>query len=236
MTLTSDLKKYDAILVAGEGESSYKVYNRHKAFLKIQGKCLIHYVLESLQQVESIRAIYVVGLKDKLLQTLNESRLDLNLPKPIHMVEQRENLYENIWYTFLETLPNQGLGPDLNDRVNRDKAVLIVPCDAPLITPQEVEYFISKCDVNRYDQFLGLVSDKILEPFYPNHGQPGIRMEYLHLKENRYRINNLHLVKPMKIENRFYIQKMYQYRYQRNIKNVFLFGLSLIGKGKPINL
>ena len=30
-------KKYDAILLAGEGESSYKVYHQHKAFLKING-------------------------------------------------------------------------------------------------------------------------------------------------------------------------------------------------------
>ena len=61
-------------------------------------------------------------------------------------------------------------------------------------------------------------------------------MAYLHLLENKYRINNLHLVKPLRIGNRQYIQKMYQYRYQRNIKNVFLFGISLIGKDHPINL
>ena len=61
-------------------------------------------------------------------------------------------------------------------------------------------------------------------------------MAYLHLKEKKYRINNLHLVKPLRIGNRQYIQKMYQYRYQRNIKNVFLFGLSLLGKENPVNL
>ena len=50
-------KKVDAILLAGEGESSFKVYNRHKAFLKINGKCIISYVLEALQMTESVRAI-----------------------------------------------------------------------------------------------------------------------------------------------------------------------------------
>ena len=41
-------EKYDAILVAGEGESSYKVYHQHKAFLEIKGKCIINYVIEAL--------------------------------------------------------------------------------------------------------------------------------------------------------------------------------------------
>ena len=59
-------EKYDAILLAGEGESSYKVYHQHKAFLEINGKCIISYVLEALQQVESIKDIYVVGAKNKL--------------------------------------------------------------------------------------------------------------------------------------------------------------------------
>ena len=47
-------KKYDAILVAGEGKASYKVHHQNKAFLTINGKCLIHYIVESLQKVETI--------------------------------------------------------------------------------------------------------------------------------------------------------------------------------------
>jgi len=49
----------------------------------------------------------------------------------------------------------------------------------------------------------------------------------LHLKEKKYRANNLHMVKPIRIKNREYIREIYQFRYQRNIKNVLLFGLSL---------
>ena len=62
-------EKYDAILLAGEGESSYKVYHQHKAFLKINDKYIISYVGEALQQVESIKDIYIVGSKNKLKQT-----------------------------------------------------------------------------------------------------------------------------------------------------------------------
>jgi hypothetical protein len=180
MNDVSKKRKYDAILVAGQGESSYKVYHQHKAFLKINGKCIINYVVECLQQVESINEIYIVGLEDRLLQALEEARVDFQSPN----------------------------------------------------TPFEVEYFITHCDVENYDHILGLTAEKSLEHFYPKDNKPGIKMAYLHLQEKSFRLNNLHLVKPIRIENRHYIQKMYEYRYQRNIKNFILFGLSLIGKDK----
>lgn len=232
MDSVRERRQYDTILVAGEGESSYKVYHQHKAFLKIEGKCIINYVVEALQQVESIREIYIVGQKEKLSQTLEEENIDLNLPKRIHLVQQRKNLYENIWFTFLKTLPGNGKEENLEDSPHRDKSVLIVPCDAPLLTTREVDHFISHCDVDNHDHILGLTPEKNLEYFYPGNSKPGIKMAYLHLREKNYRVNNLHLVKPLRIGNREYIQKMYQYRYQRNFKNLVLFGLSLFGKDK----
>jgi len=228
MRLSTGHKKYDVILVAGEGKTSYKVYHQNKAFLTLQGKCVILYVIEALQQVKSIGDIYIVGLKDKLDQVLHSSRLNLEFPKRIHVVEQKSNLYENVWQTFLQSQQVEVS----NSEKQRDKAVLIVPCDAPLITPQEVEYFISHADMNRYDHVLGLVSREKLQHFYPIENKPGIKMAYLHIQENSFRINNLHMVKPLRIENREYIQKMYQYRYQRNFKNLVLFGLSVFGKDK----
>ena len=202
-------KKYDVVLVAGEEKSSYKVYHQNKAFLTLQGKCVILYVIQALQQVKSIGDIYIVGLKDKLDQVLHSSRIDREFPKRIHVVEQKANLYENVWQTFLQSQQVE----DVNKDSHRDKAVLVVPCDAPLITPHEVEYFISNADMNRYDHVLGLVSREKLRHFYPQEGKPGIKMAYLHINEDSFRINNLHLVKPLRIENREYIQKMYQYRY-----------------------
>ncbi len=231
MSSTNGHKKYDVILVAGEGKSSYKVHHQNKAFLTINGKCIVHYIVETLQQVESIQDIYVVGHKEKLQQVFLSGRVDLESPKCIHIVEQKTNLYENVWHTFLQSLKDEN-GEAPNTESHRDRAVLIVPCDAPLMTPQEVEYFVSHADMENHDHVLGLVSRKKLKYFYPQKGKPGIIMAYLHIKEDSFRINNLHLVKPLRIKNREYIQKMYQYRYQRNFKNLVFFALSLFGKGK----
>jgi molybdopterin-guanine dinucleotide biosynthesis protein A len=234
MSSTNGHKKHDAILVAGEGKSSYKVHHQNKAFLTINGKCLVHYIVETLQQVESIQDIYVVGLKERLQQVFLSGHVDLNSPKRIHIVEQKSNLYENVWHTFLQSLKDES-GKEPNTESHRDRAVLIVPCDAPLMTSQEVEYFISHADMENHDHVLGLASREKLKYFYPRDGKPGIKMAYLHIKEDSFRINNLHLVKPLRIENREYIQKMYQYRYQRNFKNLILFALSIFGKEKLRN-
>ena len=229
MNLMQTEKKYDAVLVAGEGESSYKIYHQHKAFLKINNRCIIKYVVDALQKVNSIRDIYIVGLRDKLNEIFKESTEYL---KPIHIIQQKNNLYENIWHTFLQTIPDGENMQIPENSAYADKAVLIVPCDSPLLTPHEVEHFIAHSQIENHDHVLGLTSKRNLEFFYPRDGQPGIKMAYLHLKEDSYRINNLHLVKPIRIKNREYIQKMYQYRQQRNFKNIVLFGLSLLGKDK----
>jgi molybdopterin-guanine dinucleotide biosynthesis protein A len=221
--------KYDVILVAGEGKSSYKVHHQNKAFLTINGKCMVHYIVESLQKVKTIKDIYIVGPKEKLEQVFLSGHVDLESPKRVHIVEQKSNLYENVWHAFLKSL-NVESGETAE--AHRDRAVLVVPCDAPLITPQEVQYFISNADMKNYDHVLGLTSREKLEPFYPEKKKPGIKMAYLHIKEKSFRINNLHLVKPLRIENREYIQKMYQYRYQRNFKNLILFALAIFGKSK----
>lgn len=232
MNLMQGIKKYDAILVAGEGGASYKIYRQHKAFLKIGGRHIVGYVIDSLQKVNSIKEIYVVGKVKKLRRAFEADGIDLSYPKRIHFVEQKKNLYENIWHTFLQTIPGYENIPDLENSEYRDKPVLIVPCDSPLITPHEVDYFINHSDVDHFDHILGLTAEEKLKSFYGSEGKPGIHMAYLHMKEKSYRLNNLHMVKPLRMGNRKYIQLMYQYRYQRNFKNLLLLGLNLFGKDK----
>ncbi len=227
-----ELKQYDALLVAGEGKDSYKVNHQHKAFLPIEGKCVISYVIEALQGAKSVRSITITGPRDALLEHLDADSINRISPKPIHILEQKRNLYENVWHSFLYTLPKEVSESELENSPYRDRAVLVVPCDSPLITSHEIDYFIQNSDLESYDLITGLTPEKNLMPFYPEPGKPGVQMAYLHLKEHRYRINNLHMVKPAQIGNRHYIQQMYHYRYQRNFKNVVLFGWKIIGKDK----
>ena len=78
---------------------------------------------------------------------------------------------------------------------------------------------MSKCDFDRFDYFLGMSSEERLRPFYPSKGQRGIKMAYFYTRGKKFRINNLHLVKPGKIKTRDQLQKLYDYRYQKEFFN-----------------
>jgi len=159
-----ELKQYDALLVAGEGKDSYKVNHRHKAFLPINGKCVISYVIEALQGAESVRSITITGPRDAILKHLDADGINRISPKHIHILEQRQNLYENVWHSFLHTLPEGLSENELKSTLYRDRTVLVVPCDSPLITSHEIDYFIQSCDTESYDLITGLTPEKSLEP------------------------------------------------------------------------
>ena len=44
-------------------------------------------------------------------------------------------------------------------------------------------------------------------------------MAYFYVKDKKFRHNNMYLAKPLKIRNLHYIQKMYDYRYQKEFVN-----------------
>jgi len=223
-----DLMKYDTILVAGENEDSHNVCNQYKALLKLNDRYCIQYVIEALQNSASVRDIYIVGPKNKLMTALKDAQIDFTQPKKIQILEQKSSLLENIWYAYLKSLPPLDGLEDAEIAALVNKAVLVVPCDSPLITTHEVEHFIANCDLNLHDYILGLTPEKNMQYFYPSGNRPGIKMAYMHMKEKNYRINNLHMVRPAKVEHRIHINKMYEYRYQKQILNVIFLIIYLL--------
>ena len=92
-----------------------------------------------------------------------------------------------------------------------------------------MEHFIAHCDLERHDYILGLTPEKSMPYFYPKgHNRPGIKMAYLHMREKNYRINNLHMVRPARVEHRIHINKMYEYRYQKQVLNMILLAIYLL--------
>ncbi len=220
--------KFDAILVAGENKDSHHVCNQYKALLKLNDQYCIQYVIEALQAASTIGEIYIVGPKKRLMPALKNARIDFKQPKKIHILEQKSNLLENVWYAFLESLPSLNGRKDADIAVFVNKAVLVVPCDSPLISTHEVEHFMANCDLDRHDYILGLTPEKSMQYFYPTAHRPGIKMAYLHMREKNYRINNLHMVRPARVEHRIHINKMYEYRYQKQVFNMILLAIYLL--------
>jgi GTP:adenosylcobinamide-phosphate guanylyltransferase len=211
--------QFDTVLLAGDTGASRMVCNTNKSFLTINGIPLLLYVLRALEKAERVNRICVIGPQERMAKILGEHHDFLKHTKEVTLCEQGESLFANAWKAFLHLNPEvEKIDEDENGP--SEKAVLYVSGDIPLVTPFEIDTFISLCDTNHHDYFLGIAPAENLKYFYPQKGKPGITTNFFHIKEGRYRQNNFQLVKPLKVTNRNYVQKVYDYRYQRDLRNI----------------
>ena len=213
------IQQFDTVLLAGDTGASRMVCNTNKSFLTINGIPLLLYVLRALEKAERVNRICVIGPQDRVASTLEEHHDFLKHTKEVTLCEQGESLFANAWKAFLHLNP-EAEGTDPNQAEPSEKAAFYVSGDIPLVTPFEIDTFLSLCDTDQYDYFLGIAPAENLKYFYPQKGKPGIKTNFFHIKEGRYRQNNFQLVKPLKVTNRNYVQKVYDYRYQRDLSNI----------------
>jgi molybdopterin-guanine dinucleotide biosynthesis protein A len=217
-----------AIVAAGDLRAAKAIYGESKAYLEIDGRPLVRHVVSLLQAVPEVSEVWVVGNLPRLEAALDPD-FRATLAKPLHLVPQFRNLYENGWQTFRRLLPGapeDGRDPGPDDA---DRPVLFVPTDIPFATPQEVSEFVRRALATGADYAMGLVTEEAMAPFYPAApGEPGIRMAYFNLREGRVRQSNLHLLRPARIVNRHYIEEMYEHRYQRQFGNILALAWRLL--------
>ena len=127
-----------ALLMAGDRGASRAVRGRSKTFVEVAGKPMFVHVLESLLHTPEVSEVFVVGDPLRLEREIAEYgclSLAAARGRPVHVVPQRESLYDNVWHTFLRTLR-----PGKRDDAH---AVLVVPADIPLVMPEEISEFVS---------------------------------------------------------------------------------------------
>ncbi len=210
-----------AVVAAGEGRASKAIQGESKVYLDLDGMPLVAHVVSVLQHVPEVSEVWVVGNAARLERILRGGPVASQLRKPLIIVPQFRNLYDNAWQTYRRLL--QGAGPQGRDPKPEDaeQKVLYLSADLPFATPQEISLFLRSAEPLNCDYALGLADEKALEAFYPRaRGQPGIRVAYFNVREGRFRQNNLHLVKPAKIGNRHYIEETYEHRYQKEFGNI----------------
>jgi hypothetical protein len=211
-----------AIVTAGDRRASKAIQGESKVYLEIGSRPLVARVVAALQQVPEVSEVWVVGDAERLEAVFARPDMRGEIRKPLHVVPQFRNLYENGWETFRRLLP--GAGPDGRDPgpEDLDLPVLYLSADLPFATPQEISVFVRRGLEARVDYALGLVSEEAMAPFYPaSPGAPGIRMAYFNVREGRFRQSNLHVIRPARIANRHYVEEMYEHRYQREFRSIF---------------
>jgi CTP:molybdopterin cytidylyltransferase MocA len=206
----------DVVITAGDGRAAKKVFMKNKALLEVDGKPIIRHIVEALLACDQIGKIVVVCPKAKFEEVIGDL--------PVDIIEQKRNLTENGWEGFLQTLPEYrrtGVLTEAMTRMYQEKYILGIPGDIPLITVQELKEFIALCDMERYDYCAGITSEAILEQFGPRKGKPGIKMATFHVRDGNFRQNNLHMLKPFKLQERIDLAlKVYEYRYQKELVNI----------------
>ncbi len=231
----------NAFVLAGEQGGRGQVCGESKAFLLLAGRPLLLHVLMALDGASGIDKIYVVGPRKQILRLVEAALPEVLFEKTIEVLEQKGGILENALYAYTYSLreaatthsPPVGLAAPAGLAVPAGLGVpaglavpaglgvsaLFLSADIPLLTSTEIEQFIQGCDMDRYDYCLGVTPEAALTQFYPNERLPGIKMDYLYLKDRAYRMNNLHLVRPDRIGRMAAIQKMYACRHQRSLWN-----------------
>jgi hypothetical protein len=218
-----------AVVAAGDRRAAKAVHGESKPYLTLAGRPLVAHVVVLLQAVPEVSEVWVVGDAARLEALFAEPALRATLRKPLHVVPQFRNLYENGWETYRRLLP--GAGPEGRDPGpdDADLPVLYLSADIPFATPQEISAFVRESLATGCDYALGLCSEESMRGFYPEApGAPGIRMAYFNLREGRFRQSNLHLVRPARLGNRHYVEDMYEHRYQREFGQMIALAWRLV--------
>lgn len=216
-----------AIVTAGDRGAARAVHGRSKVYLELEGRPLVAHVVLTLQHVPEVSSVWVVGDRERLEAALRTEEIAARLTKPLHIVEQFENLYQNCWQTFRRTLPGappDGRDPAPDSDEDTHWQVLYLSADLPFITPEEVSEFVREGQRSGCDYGLGLSRERSLAYFHPvrsgglaTPGQLEVDVTYFNLREDRFKQNNLHLARPVLMGNRHYVQDMYEHRKQREI-------------------
>ncbi len=165
---------FDAIVLAGDSNKPFCKDSSQiipEALIDINGKPMIAFILESLQQSEYIGRVVVVGSKDLLQKGLETFKYTCEI------IEQKDSAFSNL-----------RLGIDV---LSSNGKVLVVTCDIPLLTTIAVNDFIDRCMSEEADVYYPIVSKQVNEASYP-----GVRRTYVKLKEGIFTGGNLFLVNP----------------------------------------
>ncbi len=206
--------------MAGDGSGSRYIDGQHKSFLHVGRYPLLVQVILALEKASQVDRICVVGPRDKISGLIEEYAGVLLSSKPLSVLEQKDDLYQNCMSAFLHLLPEYEPGDELHNTSIRDKAVLLVASDLPFLTSAEIDEFLVACTAQSLDYCVGMTEETYLKKYQPVGSLPGFQWNYLHLREGNFRLNNLHVIKPFKVENREYLERLYQRRHQKSLMNI----------------
>ncbi|NPV79447.1 MAG: NTP transferase domain-containing protein [Firmicutes bacterium] len=173
----------DAVVLAGarnDGRLKDVDSAIYEALIDICGKSMVSYVVDALLKSKEIGRVVLVGPRHELETALIrdiQGFLDL-IDKKVMLVESGDSLFGNI-------------GKGINALATQDP-VLLITSDLPLITPDAIDDFISRCRSRGTAQvFYSIITKETNEARFP-----GMKRTYQKLKEGILTGGNLAIIHP----------------------------------------
>ncbi|NLN48671.1 MAG: NTP transferase domain-containing protein [Clostridiales bacterium] len=159
----------NAIILAGESKTEKEGMLKNKALIKIKGKYMLEYVLDTVIRVQAIKKIVVVGNKEKLKKALGH-KID-------YILDGTDSIVDNA-IKALELFPNE-------------KEALLLTCDIPMITVEALEHFLLESQESGADLAYCVVNKKLNDEKYPE-----VKRTYVKLKEGQFTGGNVFYLNP----------------------------------------
>lgn len=217
----------DAVILAGGRRSRFDKSLPNKNFIKIKNRPLFLHVLSSLLKVKLLGRIYIVGPKNEIEKELLSFPASELPADRLFAVQESRNLVNNVMKAFWESVGGVRIKDEESEKEIIDKPMLLIAGDSPLVSPDEIEQFVDGCDPANYDYFMGMTPSSSMEYYTPKPDRQGVRFAYAHFSEGLFRINNIHMVKPLHVKYRQEFMAMYRVRHLMELVNVVRCGTAL---------
>jgi GTP:adenosylcobinamide-phosphate guanylyltransferase len=181
---------FDAVVLAGTGKPDPLTINEgvsNKAFIKINNRFLLTYVLDALSASTSVNQVSVVGPEKELNELKNSGY-------SIRVIPERGTMLDNLAAGF-------------ND-VDQNRLCLVVTGDIPLIRAGVIERFLELCAPHDHDFYYPVLTRELCLKEFPQ-----TERTYVRLMEGHLTGGNLGLCNPRWFfDNRSRLEMFISYR------------------------
>lgn len=158
----------NAIILAGDSDSSPVKDIANKALIKIRGRYMVEYIIQSLNNANCVNKTIIVG--PKAVRLAVEDMVDA-------VIEPGCSIIQNVSKAL--------------DFLDDDKHVIICTCDIPLVSSEAIEDFVNRCINMDVDIGYPIIEKSLNDSKYPD-----IRRTYVRMKEGIYTGGNIIYMNP----------------------------------------
>jgi molybdopterin-guanine dinucleotide biosynthesis protein A len=181
---------FDALVLAGGGKPEPLIEQEgvsNKAFIVVQGRPLLAYILRALQEAPSVDRIIVIGPESNLESLRQDGYI-------FEIMPEKGGILDNVAAGF--------------EIVEQNRLCLVVTADIPLLNAEVIEEFIKLCAPYDYDFYYPILSRETCLLHFPE-----TERTYVRLKEGHVTGGNIGFVSPSWfLENRGRLELFISYR------------------------